>query len=248
MSKERPMIFQAWGVRSIRNMKRGVWPAEPIDPLKPIKSQTRRVLRLRKNWVDAGITHDDIELSGFWVSHCLNCPKCQALPEDEYCGQKDWQYGDEFLPQQYHVGDILVVRETHYRLGRWVKDGRTKTGRQRWRFKHATGKHVRYMDDPPTRLGKKRGVTRNQWWKRPSIFMPRWASREQLLLKEVRLERVQEIQGYDIMAEGIGTGGCADDYAEDHAKFVSLWGQINEARGFGWKVNPHVWVLTYQRT
>ncbi|KKK62923.1 hypothetical protein LCGC14_2999460, partial [marine sediment metagenome] len=40
--KERPILYQAWGVRAIRNMKAGVWPAEAIDPALPIKPMTRR--------------------------------------------------------------------------------------------------------------------------------------------------------------------------------------------------------------
>ena len=244
MSKEQGIIFQGWGVNAIRNLRRGTWPPEAIDPSKPIKWQTRRVVQLRKNW--PGITHDDLELSGFWVSHCLNCPKCQGLPEGEYCGEKNWQYGDEFLPQQYHAGRGLWVRETHYRFGRWVKDGITKTGRDRWRFKPAKGEHVRYTDNPPARLGHNRGVRRNEWWKRPSIFMPRWASREDLLLKKVDVERVQEITGKDCLAEAVGSKSLFESAIRHEFKLI--WNAINDARGFGWEANPWVWVVSYMRT
>jgi len=81
---------------------------------------------------------------------------------------------------------------------------------------------------------------------RPSIFMPRWASRITLEVLKVRVERVQNIQGYDV-ADELGTGGgLADDYAEDYERFIALWDSINAKRGFGWSGNPWVWVIEFR--
>lgn len=40
--KEHPLLFQSEMIRALMNTKPGSWPAEPIDPSKPYKFQTRR--------------------------------------------------------------------------------------------------------------------------------------------------------------------------------------------------------------
>jgi hypothetical protein len=83
---------------------------------------------------------------------------------------------------------------------------------------------------------------------RPSIFMPRWASRIQLEIVNIRVERVQEIKTKDIIAEGVRPDehylGSANRYR--HA-FDYLWDSLNSKRGFGWDVNPYVWVIEFKR-
>jgi len=87
-----------------------------------------------------------------------------------------------------------------------------------------------------------------QW--RPSIFMPRWASRITLELTAVRVERVQEITEEDQCAEGITFEKCygvlCDDWFPTKA-FADLWDSINAERGYPWEANPFVWVLTFKR-
>jgi len=80
---------------------------------------------------------------------------------------------------------------------------------------------------------------------RPSIHMPRWASRLTLEVTGVRVERVQEISLEDIYAEGLEPGpyGAANDVV----RFGDLWDSINERRGAGWEVNPWVWVVEFRR-
>jgi hypothetical protein len=81
------------------------------------------------------------------------------------------------------------------------------------------------------------------FWK-PSIHMPRAASRITLELTEVRVQRVQEISEADVLAEGV-TGVWKQG---DHGYlFSKLWDSINADRGYGWNVNPWVWALTFKR-
>lgn len=79
------------------------------------------------------------------------------------------------------------------------------------------------------------------WWKRgeklPSIFMPRWASRITLEVTGVRVERVQEINQVDALAEG----------TQGKHSYAELWDSLNAKRGFGWDTNPWVWVLEFKR-
>jgi len=100
--------------------------------------------------------------------------------------------------------------------------------------------------------------TEGTW--RPSIHMPRWASRITIEIESVRVERVQEITQADARAEGVES----EDFLNrlEHAtcvapegailpsprsEFKNLWDSINARRGFGWDVNPWVWVITFRR-
>jgi len=79
---------------------------------------------------------------------------------------------------------------------------------------------------------------------RPSIHMPRWASRITLELTGVRVERVQDIGDQDALWEGVPVGG---QHGGDLVKtFHKIWDELNAKRGFGWDVNPWVWVLEFK--
>lgn len=86
---------------------------------------------------------------------------------------------------------------------------------------------------------------------RPSIFMPRWASRLTLEVTEVRVERVQDISEDDILAEGIQNpigdlpGFVSPVYYREC--FERLWDSINAKRGHPWESNPWVWVVEFKR-
>jgi len=92
------------------------------------------------------------------------------------------------------------------------------------------------------------GNTGNCGKTRPSIFMPRWASRITLEVVAVRVERLQDITEADAKAEGV-TGALVSESGE-HAAFVPayalLWDHLNAKRGYGWSVNPWVWVVTFR--
>ena len=89
------------------------------------------------------------------------------------------------------------------------------------------------------------GTMIRRW--RPSIYMPRWASRITLEVTGVRVERAQDItrKPQDIAAEGMPL----DWQGGDIQWFSGLWDKINLHRGCGysWAVNPWVWVVDFQR-
>lgn len=89
-------------------------------------------------------------------------------------------------------------------------------------------------------------------WRSPR-FMPRWASRRNLEVKAVRVERVQEIgrdgrKAHDVLAEGVSQAAIQREqewfYLDDAPAiaFSRLWDSLNAKRGFGWESNPWVWV------
>lgn len=95
---------------------------------------------------------------------------------------------------------------------------------------------------------------------RPSIFMPRWASRINLKITGVDVERVRYISRDDAKAEGVSNVWSWDEKRNakhpEHfrrallnpyiANYSVLWDEINGERGFGWDANPWVWVVDFK--
>lgn len=83
---------------------------------------------------------------------------------------------------------------------------------------------------------------RHGW--RPSIHMPRWASRILLEITNVRVERLKSISDGDAIREGCSTtdmksGDCVADV------FARLWASIYGDES--WNSNPWVWVIEFKR-
>lgn len=144
-------------------------------------------------------------------------------------------------------GHRLWVKETHYRYGKWLKNGKTPTGRQKWRFKPLT-EELHYFDDPPDDV-KGTSYRKEAWYKRPSIFMPRWASRINLEITAIRVERVKDITREDVLAEGLRPLGYGRVTEPQYCikPFGDLWDTINAKRGYPWKDNPWIWVVEFKR-
>ena len=125
---------------------------------------------------------------------------------------------------------------------------------------------VRYMAD---NVMEARTVSREEWSgvrvgvrTRPSIHMPRWACRLELDVTDVRVERVQDISAEDVLAEGmtattlkghpleIEKDGVVTRtefaFTSPSYAFALLWDSINAKRGFGWKSNPWVYVVSFE--
>ena len=79
-----------------------------------------------------------------------------------------------------------------------------------------------------------------------SIFMPRWASRITLEITEVRVERLQEISGQDIKAEGLDVQFTIPGAFDALKRFSVLWDSLNAKRGYSWDKNHWVWVIGFK--
>lgn len=87
-------------------------------------------------------------------------------------------------------------------------------------------------------------------WK-PSIFLPRWASRINLEVTGIRVERVQDISEADALFEGVEPKYHSDlemlTESPYRSNFKHLWDSINSKRGYGWTENPWVWVVEFRK-
>lgn len=134
------------------------------------------------------------------------------------------------------VGDRMWVRETFRILGSGPGEKIPKSGIRDM---------VQYFaDQDESRIARYR----------PSIHMPRWASRINLEITGVMAERLQEIRAEDAIAEGltdcggawsISTEKMTSRCVDPRDTFSDLWSHIN---GHGsWDANPFVWVIDFKR-
>lgn len=164
-------------------------------------------------------------------------------------------------------GDGLWVRETFFAYGRWETRYSEKLKRDECRFVDMTtecDRAYRYAaDGPDVPLAQGRAPLPG-WHKRPAIHMPRAASRIGLEIVSVHVERLQDIDRADAVAEGIerienylGNGPVYCDYRMSDPRDIAawfdspvdsyrtLWEAINGAGS--WEVNPRVWVVEFER-
>jgi len=204
----KPILFSTQDVKALLNTKPGTWPAEPIDPGRPCKSQTRRVvkdppcrLEAQSSYRYDGTFDDD------------GCHYVEKLMPNGEPTEKYFNIGKA----PYQVGDKLWVRETFY-------DGDMQ-GKMIYR---ADGE---YDCD---------GV-----WK-SSIHMPRYAARLFLEVREVRVERLQDITEADAIVERTLAAPLNKwDKSLSADIFAALWNAIN-GKG-AWESNPWVWVYEFMR-
>lgn len=97
---------------------------------------------------------------------------------------------------------------------------------------------------------------------RPSIFMPRWASRILLEIVDVRFQRLCEITREDAISEGLklhktyqGARGPIEAWCVDHPQkgvghpveiFAGLWDELHAKSGERWRDNPQIVALTFR--
>jgi hypothetical protein len=107
-----------------------------------------------------------------------------------------------------------------------------------------------YFADGPEKWG--RDVS-EKTFSRPSIHMPRCASRITLEITDVRVQRLQDISDEDAIAEGIEgvttelqliTRSPLQMGHAERVAFAGLWDHVNGAGA--WAANPYVWALTFK--
>jgi len=171
------------------------------------------------------------------------------------CLEDDWVIDKHVRCPYGAPGDRLWVRET---WGKGVRPCILKGYRDGIECRaDVVGNNTPPLYDLQPPAGSPEDLKRG--W-RPSIHMPRWASRITLRVTEIRVERLQAITEDDARAEGGGLYVPGHGFiTEDQLKadpgyanflspvtgFVSIWDSINGAGA--WNANPYVWVVKFER-
>lgn len=171
--------------------------------------------------------------------------------------------------------------EAVFRSGAWMApECRFKAGERLW-VRETFGYHgcskaygcVRYRADnfwhhclsndadEPAKLGSKCRHNNEGWadpkkvqWRSP-IHMPRWASRITLEITGVKVERLQDIDDWGAIAEGIDEPDWHKSYGNSDGDFIEpegvaveafreLWDEIHGPDS--WSANPWVWVISFR--
>jgi len=222
-TKERPILFTAPMVRAL---------------LDGSKTQTRRIIKPQPSGLPKLALH--LAKRGW--------PEWFTDNWRQFC-----KYG--------HHGDHLWVRES-WRIGAWNENGgeiavdylADNYSRREWLQVPEADDFEKYWlqcCDDCDKAGIEADEEGQYHWEpgqspcriRPSIFMPRWASRITLEIINVRVERLQDISKADCIAEGMQ--GLNDVHAGWHQSYAALWESINGPGS--WDANPWVWVIEFKR-
>ena len=223
MTADHPILFSAPMIRAL---------------LAGTKSQTRRIVR--------------------FPSECFAHGR-QPCPDRSFVN-RGLAGPDEYLSAAYGGGDYTDPAEVYARVYARMQTGDRLWVRETWRTEERDSDAVdgiRFRaDDAFVPIANTKEAA-DAWvaarprgagpdspqpdpW-RPSIFMPRWASRLSLEVTRVRVERVQSITEEDARAEGVGpvtTRGSRAAYAK-------LWDSIN-GRKAAWSANPWCFVIDFR--
>lgn len=162
---------------------------------------------------------------------------------------------EEFAPCPYgRRGERLWVREA------WATDAQVDSIAPR---DLSQGEPILYPADGAIRQTGCSMITQGRG--RPSIHMPRWASRILLEITDVRVERLQEISEGQAVDEGLIWEGVKDgqtywNHADhryppgSHQQFsvsgtdaISAFRNLWKSTGGDWDANPWVWVVEFKR-
>jgi hypothetical protein len=148
------------------------------------------------------------------------------------------------IKPRFNIGNILWVRET------WCNINKPEFEPEYYYFADTLDDEV-YMAD--------------EWlWKSP-MFMPRVAARLFLRVKNISIERLQEITECQAIDEGVSSydGWETPEYLKEVAaakaagtkpplgfsprqRFAHLWDKLNQKKGFDWDTNPWVYAIEFE--
>ena len=200
------------------------------------KTQTRRVMKVQppsdKHQLLTIMSSTDRRVEGKSHWAVLNAEKTSVLDSDK-----------RYFSHPYgQVGDRLWVREAHAFVPQTAYRGSTGIYQQ-----------INPSDDYEACVYRENFDRSRSFPWRPSIHMPRWASRITLEITGVRVERLQDISEADSKAEGAKSADpvtgkeCVLDPAMGSYRlhFQSIWESINGTDS--WDANPWVWVIEFRR-
>lgn len=192
--KERGILFGGWSIPKL---------------LDDSKTQTRRVMkpqppedtvsfsRIHLGGVDRWRRYKcDDEYGSVTTEEDRRCP--YGVPGDRLYCKETWRIG----AWNENEGTIAVdYRADGYAREEWLTVPDEEAFTRYWIESSDDAAAAGIQPDPDGGYHWKAGESPCRW--RPSIFMPRWASRIDLEITDIRVERVQDISPYDALREGI---------------------------------------------
>ena len=170
----------------------------------------------------------------------LDSPSCKKHPE-----VPDKQIIEKLCKSPYEQGDVLYVRET-------------------WCSRYDGEKYF-YLADKCTKREEKKLLDYGEVKWRSSIHMPKEAARIFLKVKDVRVERLQDITEKQAESEGLKfkamycpkddtfveiQNPSIDSGATYKNGFAKIWNSTikkSDIEKYGWNANPWVWVIEFER-
>ncbi|CZW44951.1 hypothetical protein [Enterobacter hormaechei] len=229
--KERGMIFNGEMVRAILDGR---------------KTQTRRIMKVQPqpcnhaNWPDYSPDSQWKSYPNGWC--CAVCANGTTIDHRHHAKGINCPFGS--------VGDHIWVREAFQ--GPLVSEELLEEYRA-YPEKFENPEYCEYAADggPRPEYCDLDDNLRHGW--RPSIHMPRWASRLTLEITGVRVERLNSISQKDAQAEGMELTGWRPTYSDPDSggevwtpydNFAQLWESIYGEES--WQANPWVWVIEFK--
>ncbi|MGQ6213347.1 morphogenetic protein [Serratia sp. IR-2025] len=209
--KERPVIFNSEMVRAILDGR---------------KTQTRRVMAVQPESNQFGLLRitDSTKRSDIGKYHWAESNATGTHQRSALFSCPFGQVGDRLWVREAYQGPLFNFDQ----METYLEDTSKFEHPEFCEYRADGGRTPEYYDaDDNLRHG----------WK-PSIHMPRWASRITLEITGVRVERLQDISEADAIAEG-GTKHFNIDW------FGPLWASIYGVDS--WNANPWVWVIEFKR-
>ena len=235
--KEHPLLFKPDMVLASLNTKPRKFPPEPIDPKKPCKGMTRRLVSSRNSIIATHegkkVAWDRLDLAKAEVFKLLNGFKVPDIekPDTQYLvlprivqGNRIW--GRESWCPVIKAGPVVFVA---YR-----SDGEQPNTE--------TAKEVFFDLDQHDQLEQAQRFMKKGHWV-PSIHMPMWACRLVFHVISTKPERLQDITEKDIIKEGLPPQSHYRVPGGPTKWFQTLW---DNTCG-DWDHNPPVWVHSYAR-
>lgn len=211
---ERPIIFSGPMVRAILDGR---------------KTQTRRVLKLPTKTHSGGPIYEHPKMGGWAVTTHGGGGSFrfgrngEKIPEPERPGIWHQTTGVGVVAP-YEVGDVLWVREAWRTIEEFDDIPPRELPRDA---------PIQHDGAPPFRFAGRR---------RPSIHMPRWASRITLKVTGVKVERLNDISPTDAEEEGVKCDMSPRTFV-DH--YRNLWERIHGPGS--WEANPWIVAISFER-
>jgi len=218
----KPILFSTPMVQALLNTKPGVWPAEPIDPEKPFKSMTRRVMK-----------HEPliIELDG----EPIFAAPSRIGKGDLLWVRETWLKDVEGTIYKADLEDWQLQRFNSWNY-KW-KSPRYMPREAARIFLEVKSVRVERVQDITIGDVQAEGIAMDE---PPAVHNAKMPEGFDKMSKAEKDSLIKTLARHTYMADL--------DYVERHInKYAKLWDKLNAKRGYPFESSPWVWVYEFMR-